>query len=49
MPAPFSINIRHDVWKLKDTLDDLAKKQLPFATARTLTAVAVLGKGDVVS
>jgi len=36
-----SINVRADVKKLTRSLDDFAKRQVPFATAQALTAVAM--------
>ncbi|RJF83443.1 hypothetical protein D3877_01870 [Azospirillum cavernae] len=36
----FDINVQADLKPLQTTLSDLAKKQIPFATARALTAVA---------
>lgn len=47
--AGITINIRQDVWKLRDQLDNFGKTQMPFATARALTAVATLAKGDVLT
>jgi hypothetical protein len=47
--AGLSVNIRSDVWKLKDQLDDLAKTQIPFATARALTTLATLAKAEVIT
>jgi hypothetical protein len=41
--------VRHELFKLADELSDLAKKQVPFAVARSLTDVARLAKGDVVA
>ena len=47
--AGFAVNIRHDVFKLRDQLDDFAKRQMPFATARALTTLASLAKTDVIA
>jgi hypothetical protein len=40
MGAPFNISIRSDIKALEKSLDRFAMKQLPFATATALTALA---------
>lgn len=41
------ISIRHDLQRLAVTLDDFARKQLPFATALALTRAAYAAKDDL--
>jgi hypothetical protein len=40
------LNLRHDIFKIEDTLDDLSRKQIPFASARGLTELAVRVRND---
>lgn len=41
--------VRHELFKLADSLDAMGKKQVPFAAARSLTEVAFRAKNDVVA
>lgn len=41
------INIAHDLHRLASTLDDYAKRQLPFAAARALTHAAQQARTDL--
>lgn len=43
----FTIHAARPIAELKATLDDLARKQVPFAAARGLTEVAFRAKSDV--
>jgi hypothetical protein len=40
MPDLITISVRDDFLRLRDTLDDFARRQLPFALARALTETA---------
>jgi hypothetical protein len=42
MLAPLTITVRTEFLKMRDSLDDLAKRQLPFAAANALTKTARL-------